>query len=145
MGHHKKQKKHKSKHRKRSSSKSNSSPEPVKKQRIIGPCLPTHLPSASAVSAPSISTQDDNYGPQLPPHLSKPKPPVVQDTPNPKTQESNDEVIGPLPADVQGGSTTQQALDERAEILKYSFLLQVILVSWISFNHFFHWSSSFLE
>lgn len=122
MGHNKKKKKHKSKNRKHSSD-SESIPEPAKKQKIIGPCLPTYLPSAAP--APSTSTQDDSYGPQLPPHLTKPKPPI-QPPQNPESD--NDDVIGPLPADVQISSAAQQALDERAEILKYSFLLQVKLI-----------------
>ncbi|XP_065225214.1 GPALPP motifs-containing protein 1 [Planococcus citri] len=178
MGHHKKKKKHKSKHRRRSSSDSDSANERSKKQKVIGPCMPTVLqpskapdPSTSSEPRPSSSSHSDSYGPQLPPNLtgpqlpphltssqpstdvSGPQPPsdftgpqlppqlvgpqlpphlskakVADTRPRAAQKEDDDDdvgdIIGPLPGNVQSSSSVQQALDERAEILKYEFLLK---------------------
>lgn len=126
MGHHKKKnKKHKSKHRKRSNSDSDSPAESPKKQKIIGPILPAYVTTApNAAPVPTTSSsQNDSYGPQLPPHLTKPK--DVEIPPTPEIEGDHGEVIGPLPAGLENLSSSQRALEERAEILKYSFLLQV--------------------
>lgn len=119
MGHHKKKhKKHKKKksHRKSSSDSSDShsspsSPAITKKPKLIGPMLPSSAPAPSS----------DSYGPQLPPTLVSVQP---QFPPEPK-EDSDEDVIGPLPADVQPSSASQLALEERAYLIKCGFLTAV--------------------
>lgn len=89
-------------------------------ENIIGPIFPTHL-SKEQISNEYETSNEHCYGPQLPPDLLKAKKDV---TPY-NLEESN--VIGPLPLELNHSSESQKALDERAEILKYNFLIQVRL------------------
>lgn len=86
---------------------------------IIGPALPEHLSKTVFAAESEIAAKEHSYGPQLPPHLQKKKE---------TTDSSNDEnvdVYGPLPVEIADRSSVQQILEERAQILKYEFLLKV--------------------
>lgn len=85
---------------------------------IIGPALPEHLSKIVLAAESETTSKEHSYGPQLPPHLQKKKE---------TTDSSNDEnvdVYGPLPMEIADRSSVQQILEERAQILKYEFLLK---------------------
>lgn len=87
---------------------------------IIGPVLPDNF-SVESSEEKEDASQNDSYGPQLPQHLLKNQPvgnaEEVEDDPN--------DVIGPLPAHLESSSSSSQALNERAELLRFLSSIKV--------------------
>ncbi len=90
--------------------------------RIIGPVLPDNFPENSH-DEDTKNASIDSYGPQLPAHLIKKKH-TEPALPEPGSLDDFD-IIGPVLPGSANNNSNQQALDERAEILKFKFLLHV--------------------
>lgn len=78
--------------------------------RFIGPILPTND------SGDEKDSTTASYGPALPAHLK---------TRNEDVDEDADPIGPVLPGSSSSSSVTQEALEERAQLLKYKFLLGV--------------------
>ncbi|KAK7582625.1 hypothetical protein V9T40_014070 [Parthenolecanium corni] len=84
---------------------------------IIGPVLPDDFPVGTSDDKNEETSKSDLYGPQLPQHL------LNSQRVNEEEEEDDDEdsknIIGPLPAHLASSSSSFQALNERAELLRF--------------------------
>lgn len=95
---------------------------------IIGPVLPDGFSAGTSDEKNEETSDRGLYGPQLPQHLLN-----SQRLTNDKEEEEeekeddadSDDVIGPLPAHLEGSSSSSQALNERAEILRFKNSIRV--------------------
>lgn len=90
---------------------------------IIGPVLPDDFPVGTSDDKNEETSKSDLYGPQLPQHL------LNSQRVNEEEEEDDDEdsknIIGPLPAHLASSSSSFQALNERAELLRFKNSMRV--------------------